>query len=207
MFGRIGRQTAITIAAGVLLAACSASVAPTTSPPSGQATTGPSAGSSFAPSAGPVTSPVAPSSPAAGAGSPGPGESAGDIDPCSLLTPADLTRLNGETYGPGVSHTSAKARLCVWQNSSGSMTIELAEGGADRYAAGKASLQSEGFSLKDIPTVADAAFIARHASPSSTGGIYVQDGDTLFNIVYLHGTVPTDGQLTVAALEVVGQLP
>jgi hypothetical protein len=81
----------------------------------------------------------------------------------------------------------------------------LPSGGWGRYSAVKASLQ--GFAETDITTVADAAFIARHASAPSTGGIYVQDGDLFFSIVYLDGTVPADAQLVGVALEVVGQLP
>jgi hypothetical protein len=207
MFGRFVRRTAITFAAGALLAACSATVAPTTSPPSGQATAIPSSGPSTGSSAGPIPSPEQSSSPAASAGSSGPAGSPGDIDPCTLLSVTDLATINGGTYGPGISHTTSSARLCVWQNTSPgeSVTVGLAGGGAARYAAVKASLQ--GFSENDITTVADAAFVARHAGAHPTGGIYVQDGDTFMTIVYLDGTVPTDAQLVGVALEVVGQLP
>jgi hypothetical protein len=81
----------------------------------------------------------------------------------------------------------------------------LPSGGWGRYTAVKSSLQ--GFSETDITTVADAAFIARHSSAPSTGGIYIQDGDLFFSIVYLDGTVPADAQLVGVALEVVAKLP
>jgi hypothetical protein len=131
----------------------------------------------------------------------------GDIDPCTLLSTADLARINGGSYGAGVSHTTSKGRLCVWQNQSPgeSVTVELASNGPGLYAALKGSLQ--GFSETSITTVADAAFIARHSGPHPTGGIYVQDGNTIFTIVYLDGTVPSDAALVGVALEVVAKLP
>jgi hypothetical protein len=207
MFGRLGRRTAVVIAVAALLAAaCTSSVgttAPTAPAGSGQASASPSAGLGV----GPIGSPAPSSSAAPSGGSPGPTASPGDIDPCTLLTADDLTRINGGSYPAGVSHTTSNARLCVWQNKSPgeSVTVALASDGPARYAAVKASLQ--GFSEKNITTVADAAFIARHASAPSTGGIYVQDGDLFFSVVYLDGTVPSDANLVGVALEVVARLP
>jgi len=123
-----------------------------------------------------------------------------------LISTEDLARINGGIYPAGVSHTTSKGRLCVWQNQSPgeSVTVELVPNGPGLYAALKGSLQ--GFSETNITTVADAAFIARHAGAPS-GGIYVQDGSTIFTIVYLDGTVPSDAQLVGVALEVVARLP
>jgi Protein of unknown function (DUF3558) len=204
MFGRLGRRTAISfVGVTLLVGACTASVGPTAPAQSGQASASPTSGVPV----GPITSPAPSSSPAPSGGSPGPAVSPGDIDPCTLLTAADLVRVNGGTYPAGVSHTASKGRLCVWQNQSPgeSVTVELVPNGPGLYAALKGSLQ--GFSETTITTVADAAFIARHASAPSTGGIYVQDGSTIFTIVYLDGTVPSDAQLVGVALEVVAKLP
>ena len=40
-----------------------------------------------------------------------------------------------------------------------------------------------------------------------TGGIYVRDGSTFFDVVYLNGTVPTDDQLKYYATLILGELP
>lgn len=204
MFGGSGRRTATGIALATLLAAgCTSSVGPTVPPGSGGASPSPSAGLGV----GPISSPTPTSSAAPSGGSPGPTASPGDIDPCTLLSTDDLARVNGGSYGAGVAHSTSKGRTCVWQNKSPgeSVTVELVPNGPGLYAALKGSLQ--GFSETNMTTVADAAFIARHASAPSTGGIYVQDGSTIFTIVYLEGTVPSDAQLVGVALEVVGQLP
>jgi hypothetical protein len=204
MAGRLVQRMAIIFIGATLAAgACTASVGPTTTAPTGQASPSPSSGVPI----GPISSPAPSSSAAPSGGSPAPAVSPGDIDPCTLLTTADLVRINGGSYGAGVSHTASKGRLCVWQNQSPgeSVTVELVPNGPGLYAALKGSLQN--FSQTNITTVADAAFIARHSSAPSSGGIYVQDGDTIFTIVYLDGTVPSDAQLVGVALEVVAQLP
>ena len=82
------------------LAACGGSAA--TAPPVGASTP---AGSSPAP-----TSPAVPTASTGAATTPA--VSAGSVDPCGLLSPADLKTVTGDIYGPGVLDQSGS---CTWR--------------------------------------------------------------------------------------------
>ena len=136
------------------------------------------------------------------------------INPCMLLTDAQASAINGVTYGPGAVHPLARAGVeCVWSNSAtGSITLQVAVApdsatAKAAYTAALADVQQAG-SVAQVPNIGDMAVIGRvPASIISTGGIYVLDGATFFDVVYLLGTVPSDTQLTDAATLILGELP
>ncbi len=136
------------------------------------------------------------------------------INPCMLLTDAEASDINGVSYGPGEVHPmSGGAVECVWQNApSGSITLQLAiaPDSATAQAAYTGSLTDvqQAGAVTQVPGFADMAVIGRApASVLNTGGIYVLDGKTFFDIVYLLGTTPSDDQLKYAAKQVLGSLP
>ena len=63
-------------------------------------------------------------------------------------------------------------------------------------------------SVTELSNLGDRAAIVRApAGTVSTGGIYVLDGATFFDIVYLGGSAPADADLNGVGLEMYGQLP
>ena len=145
------------------------------------------------------------------AGSQGGAGNPPSIDPCSLLTDEQASAVNKVTYGPGVSHFPGRLSLCVWQSKSppASVTVEVlvapeATEAETQWVAAQAALH--GFALTKVPGFADQAVIAR-APGGFTGGIYVRDGATFFDVVYLRGTQPSDNVLKLAATLVLGHLP
>jgi hypothetical protein len=216
-----GIRCAAVLGLALILAACggTASVSPTPS-----ASSSPSIGS---PS--PVASPplqVGTSAPSASGASASPSAkaSAGPVHACALLTDAEASQVNGATYGPGVEHAGASgavpgsetspppSSLCVWQNAApiASVTVEVvidanADAANARLAALRASLAS--FSITDLTDFADGGFIARSTNILATGGIYVREGTTFLDIVYLLGTAPDDNALRHAATLALGRLP
>ena len=65
-----------------------------------------------------------------------------------------------------------------------------------------------GVAVEPLTGFADDAAIGRGSGGGlSTGGIYVRDGSTLFDVVYLYGTTPTDDQLKGFATTILGELP
>lgn len=144
-----------------------------------------------------------------------------DFDPCTLLTTDQATAINGLSYGPGTAHALRNGLVeCVWGHASppGSITVQvLVAPSADEASTAFANAQADlrGFGphpvtgfFKPPQTADEQADIAQApAGTVSTGGIYVQDGAVYFDVVYLGGAAPSDGQLTVAALLVLGALP
>jgi hypothetical protein len=102
---------------------------------------------------------------------------------------------------------------CVWQSSSppASVTVQVivAPSVTDAEVAwAKNQAELNGFTIVQVPGVADDAVIAGSSGAGlSTGGIYVRNGATFFDIVYLNGAVPTDQQLKDLATMVLGEMP
>ncbi|MFI5261720.1 MAG: hypothetical protein ACHQZR_04085 [Candidatus Limnocylindrales bacterium] len=198
----------------LVLGACSSTTTPT--PVTGQTTT-PSSASTPTAAPTPAATPTPTASEALSSGSPGIPTA---IDPCKLLTDAQASAVNGVTYGPGVSHAMNQGAVeCVWQNASAhaSVTVQVlvASSVSDAESAWAESQAAiHGFNPTNVPNptdgtpFADQAVIARAPSgTANTGGIYVREGVTYFDVVYLGGTAPSDGQLELAATLVLGALP
>jgi hypothetical protein len=135
------------------------------------------------------------------------------INPCKLLSDAQVTQVNGIAYGPGTVHNLPTGAVqCTWMNdaSHASVVIQVAKlpsaTAADQaYAAAEAELNN--FTVVQVASFADAAIIARApAGTVTTGGIYVREADTFFDIVYLNGTPPSNAQLKLTATIVLGAL-
>jgi len=135
------------------------------------------------------------------------------FDPCTLLSDQEASAVNGVTYGDGVMHVLNLGFVdCVWQSpAGGSVVVQLlqapsADLAQEAYVEAQATLH--GFTLTTLSGFADEAVIARAPGGTvSTGGIYVRDGSTYFDVVYVGGTAPSDGALQLAATLVLGALP
>ena len=136
------------------------------------------------------------------------------IDPCTLLTSDQASAVNGITYPPGVSHDMGNGSVeCVWQASTPPSSVVVQVGQFPsvtdaQVAYAKAQAVLNGVQIEQLTGFADDAVIARGAGGGlSTGGIYVREGSTFFDVVYLNGTVPTDDQLKYYATLILGELP
>jgi hypothetical protein len=136
------------------------------------------------------------------------------IDPCKLLTTQQASDVNKIKYPPGVVHSfrNGTGVECVWRTPGASVVVQvlIAPDAGDAAAAyAEAEAMAMGFNVTDVPNFADKAAIARAPAGlgATTGGIYVREGTTFFDIVYLNGTPPTDDQLKFAATLVLGHLP
>lgn len=200
----------------VALGACSGTAATASGTPvAGGGGSASAASTTPAPTAPPAPTP-APSS----SGSEVIGPVPSDFDPCTLLTPDQATAINGLSYGPGTAHVLHNGAVeCVWGHDSppGSITVQVvvaASSDAAATAFANSQVDLHGFNPQPVPsffqpaTSDQKAVIARApAGTISTGGIYVLDGTVFFDVVYLGGTAPSDGQLRVAALLVLGAIP
>jgi len=66
----------------------------------------------------------------------------------------------------------------------------------------------KGASVTKLSGTFDEAVIARvTVLGHQTGGIYVRQESTFFDVVFVGGTPPSDGQLVVSALLVLGAIP
>jgi hypothetical protein len=147
-------------------------------------------------------------------GGPSGSNSALTIDPCSLLTLDQASAVNGLTYPAGTLHDLGNGGAeCVWQTNAPPASVVVQVGqfpGVSEAQIAFAEAQAEviGAQIEKLSGFADDAAIARaSAAGLSTGGIYVRDGSTFFDIVYLNGTVPTDDQLKGYATIILGNLP
>ncbi len=133
---------------------------------------------------------------------------------CTLLTGDQVTAVNGSTYPAGVNHLLNGGFIeCVWQTPTppSSITLQVLATSGDtsaQEAYANAEALVHGFSLVSVPGVGDEAEIARApAGTVNSGGIYVRRGNLFFDVVYLNGTGATDAALTLAATQVLGNLP
>jgi hypothetical protein len=209
------RSLLLVVAVTGAVGACSGSPAASTSgggptaPPS-QAATPTTAAPTATPTPAPTQAPTA--APSGGAPSAAATQFAGD--PCALLTDAEASAVNGVTYGPGKKDAVPGGLVeCVRQSAvpPASVVVQVliapSVTDADKaYVLAQAALN--GVSTSAVPNFADQAVIARaSAGPYSTGGIYVQNGSTFFDVVYVGGTTPSDAALVHAATLVLGTLP
>ncbi len=188
------------IAAVFLLAACTSSGGGS-----------PSATANTTPIATPTATPAATPTPAGGGSSATAAPTA--VDPCKLLTAQQVMQVNGISYGAGTRHNLSNGGMqCTWMTASppSSVVVQVVVAPSitvadEDYAAFQATLH--GFTLTNIPNIANDAVIARAPSVVNTGGIYVRNKDTFFDVVYLNGTAPSDDQLTTTAKLILGELP
>lgn len=217
-----GRALSFVLLSGLAVVACGGgavatatpSTTPAASPTPSQvvATLKPSASltasASPSPSAPPATASPTPLGGTGGSSSPL------ALDPCQLLTTEQASAVNVITYPAGVSHVMGTGGAeCVWQSSSppASVTVQLASFPSvseAEIAYAEQTATQNGVAVEPLTGYGDDAAIARALGGGvSTGGIYVRDGSTFFDVVYLNGTVPTDDQLKAYATMILGELP
>ena len=136
------------------------------------------------------------------------------IHPCTLLTSDQASAVNGITYPPGVSHDMGNGSVeCVWQASTPPSSVVVQVGQFPsvtdaQVAYAKAQAVLNGVQIEQLNGICRRR---RHrwgaGGGLSTGGIYVREGSTFFDVVYLNGTVPTDDQLKYYATLILGELP
>ena len=126
------RVLATVMLAGVVLAACSASTASGSAPPaapvatSSAAIAAPSAESSVAPSASAAPSDAA--LPSASEADAGPTAVPTAVDPCKLVTPAEVSALTGSTAAPPkATTTEGNGKLCSFGHGGAGFTVIVAE--------------------------------------------------------------------------------
>jgi hypothetical protein len=134
------------------------------------------------------------------------------FNPCVLLTSAQASAINKVTYGAGVpSRASSGMVECVWQSNAphASVTVQVAllSNPGEAEAAFAEAVGNEHFTVTNVPNFGDKAAVVRAPHIVNTGGIYVRDGSLFFDVVYLNGSAPTDGELKLAAEIVLGGLP
>ena len=206
----LSRSRIALVALTFALAACSGGTATTGA--SGTPVTGGGASPSVStPTPTPVTTPTPLPSPSGSAElAPLPS----GFNACTLLTDAQAAAINGSSYPPGVNHLMNSGFIeCVWQTPTppSSITVQVLFTSGDTsaeeaYANNQAT--AHGFAVTPVANFADEAEIVRAPGGSvSTGGIYVREGSIFFDVVYLGGTVPSDGALQGAATFVLGNLP
>ena len=194
------------------LAACSGGTATTGA--SGTPVTGGGASPSVSTPT-PTATPVATPTPL-----PSPSGSAGSLPCPRVSTPVRCSRTPRQPRSTaaatrlGVNHLLNSGFIeCVWQTPTppSSITVQVLFTSGDTsaeeaYANNQAS--AHGFAVTPVANFADEAEIVRAPGGSvSTGGIYVREGSIFFDVVYLGGTVPSDGALQGAATFVLGNLP
>ena len=135
-----------------------------------------------------------------------------DFDACTLLTDDQAAAINGSSYPAGVNHLLNSGFIeCVWQTPTppSSITVQVLATSGDtsaQEAYAKAQATVHGFALTPVPNFARRGRDrSRPRWTATTGGIYVRDGSIFFDVVYLGGTVPSDGALTLAATLVLAQ--
>lgn len=136
------------------------------------------------------------------------------FDACTLLTGAQVNAINTSSYPAGVNHVLNGGFIeCVWQApaTKSSITLQVLSTSGDtsaQEAYAKADASVHGFSQTPVTGVGDEAEIARApAGTADSGGIYVRVGSIFFDVVYLNGTGATDAALTLAATQVIANLP
>lgn len=160
MTTRLLRRTILlTAALTLLLGACSGASAPT-----------PTAATSGAPTA----ASEQPSVPAA-AGPTG-AATGGTVDPCSLLTQAEVDIAAGQSLGPGAQ--AGALDDCQWSNSDFSGSVELEVGD---WTAIKAESATFGQTLTSVPGVGDEAWTFNAAGNAAQ--LYVRKGTTGFKLL------------------------
>jgi hypothetical protein len=162
-----------------------------------------------------VATPI-PSTAASPAGSASPGgggaqRTPGSIDPCSLLTTEEASKLIGKKLGPGVGTTMGPNRACTFRSGPTVVRLVLAPPAPDLataqyyWDAERARLPA-GLPVKDLKLFDRAAFGAGSAGGLSVSALSVIDGTFFFDLsCALPGCTET---ASVAAAElIVGRLP
>jgi hypothetical protein len=119
-----------------------------------------------------------------GAGSPPP---PGAIDPCSLLTKVEASKLMGKTLGAGVSTTLDPDRVCTWKNGLSEVKLILAPPAPDvataasYWDAERAQVPAE-VHVKDLSMFDRSAYGSGSAGGLSLSALFVIDGNQFFDL-------------------------
>jgi len=192
-----------------VISACTtsqASVAPTAPPVEASLTA-----TATVPSPSPSTAPASPSaSPSGGIGG-GPPASPNAIDPCSLLTQAEASKLMGKPLSAGVSTQLDPDRVCTFKNGLSEVKVFLTPTAPDvatadaYYDAARADVPA-GFVVDDINMFDRAGYGASTAGGISVSGLFVVDGLNGFE-VYCGFPNCSETASAGAAILIAGRLP
>lgn len=163
------------------------------------------------PSAEPSATPDASASPQASPdASAGSQPTVGPQDPCSVLTSAEASHLDGVTLGAGKHTVATPDSICTWAKGSTEVKVFLTppttpDAAKAYYEAHKGEIPT-GAHITELPTFMDGAVIGRGTLPTGTiSGIYVIDGTHFFE-VYCGFPGCTDAALQEGAQLVAGRL-
>jgi hypothetical protein len=157
--------------------------------------------------------PVATPTPAGGGG----GQlTLGSIDPCTLMTTAEVAMVSGYVTGPGVNKVVGPAREClfgyvgqdVWVSVSLWQGVDPAA--AKTYYDAYKAMIPPSFTITELPTFHGGAVFATTTEFGSgaDSDIYVIDGSNVFNVGCVMMRPPcSDGALEEGANFVFGRLP
>ena len=195
----------------IVLGACTTASSPSASapPPSAVAvaTLTVTASPAVSPSAPPVASPTA----SAGGGGGGAQPTPGSIDPCTLLTADEASKLMGKKLGAGVSTTLDPDRVCTFKSGLTEVKLFLAPPAPDSataqayWDAARADVPAE-LPVKDLNLFDRAAFGAGSAGGLSLSALFVIDGQVFFDL-YCGFPACTETASVAAAQLIAGRLP
>jgi hypothetical protein len=203
MSSKYARLSIVTLA--LVLGGCTGSGAATQAPSPVAAGT---LRATLAPTASPTTEPV--TSPSASSGGVTGGQlTPSPIDPCSLMTAAEASQLDGVTLGAGTSTVVGSLRVCTFAAGTTEVKIFLAAltdpaAAQAYYDTEKAQVPAE-FQVTDLPGFFDRAAIGR-TSAVSISGIFVLDGSNFFEL-YCGLPACSDDALKSGATLIGGRLP
>jgi len=152
------RHILLTTAVTLLLGACSGTSAPAPTAATSGAPTTPAEQASVPAAAGPTSA-------ATGA----------TVDPCSLLTQAEVDTAAGQSLGPGAQ---AGALVCQWSTSDFAASVELDLGD---WTTIKAKSAESGQTLTSVPGVGDEAWTLNAAGNAAQ--LYVRKGSQGFMLL------------------------
>jgi hypothetical protein len=159
----------------------------------------------------PVATPIPATTTAPGPSIGGPQPTAGNIDPCSLLTQAEATTLMGKALGAGVSAPVGPARECTFKSGLTEVKLILAAPAPDAATAqaywDAAQVQiPQGITLANVPGFDRAAYGTGSAGGLSASAMFVIKGSQFFD-VYCGFPACTPAASVTAAQLIVGRLP
>jgi hypothetical protein len=183
------------------------------------ACTTPAAGGSPAASTAPVALssptatavPTAPPASAPGASLGGPQPTAGDIDPCALLTQAEASTLMGKSLSAGVSTLVDQDRVCTFNSGTSEVKLILAPPAPDAATA-QADWDAElaqapsGITLATVPGFDRAAYGSGASVGVSVSAMFVIQGNHFFDLYCGFPACSPAASVTAAQL-IVGRLP
>jgi hypothetical protein len=136
--------------------------------------------------ASPTASAIEPTASAGGGGG-GAKATPNSVDPCSLLTADEASRMMGKQLGAGVSTLAGQDRVCTFKSGLSEVKVILAPPAPDAATA-QAYWDSEraqvpaDVPVKDLPDFDRSAFASGSAGGVSLSALFVIQGTTFFDL-------------------------